>query len=295
MRTRKAIQNQIVAEWDAIVARARANPALGTYLPKSPKLFGNSHKVDLGRGFNVDTIVVYLPPADALFADEDTRTLCAFATLGCRLTCLGENSGLLITRTSAQARTWKGILYMGARALFRELLTCEALAHVARCERSGKLAALRVDGSSDTAEGAILAPHVPTAHVYDYTKNQRKALKFAAGSFAPNYHVTFSFSGENLAECAEVLAAGGNVAAVFDTPKGDDLPQGWLGAPVHDADAHDARFLDPAGPIVSGLRFKAARNRDAGLAQAGTFVVRTDILGQVALDDSGYPLYEGYA
>ena len=275
MRTRKAVQNQIVAEWPAIVARAGVDPAIGNYLPKSPNLFGNSHKVDLGLAKGVSTRVVYLPPADALFLAGDTRTLCAFATRGCRATCLGENTGLLITSTSEKSRMWKGALYMGARKLFRELLVIEAVAHVSASKRAGKIPALRVDGSSDTAEGALLAPRVPEAMVYDYTKNVTKAKKHAAGKFAPNYTVVFSFSGENLAECAEVLQAGGNVAAVFDTAKGAPLPAEWSGAPVIDADEHDARFLDPAGPVVSGLRFKQARNKAAALELAGNFVIRT--------------------
>ena len=278
MRTRKAIQRQIVAEWSAIVARAGVDPAIGDYLPKSPNLFGSSHKVDLGLAKGVSTRVVYLPPADALFTNpNDSRTLCPFATRGCRATCLGENTGLLITSTSERSRMWKGALYMGARGLFRELLTVEAIAHTRAALRAGKVPALRVDGSSDTAEGALLAPRVPEAMVYDYTKNVAKALKHAAGKFAPNYTVVFSFSGENLAECAEVLQAGGNVAAVFDTPKGEALPSEWSGARVIDADEHDARFLDPAGPIVSGLRFKQARNKAAALELAGNFVIRTGV------------------
>lgn len=63
----------------------------------------------------------------------------------------------------------------------------------------------------------------------------------------------------------------GNVAVVFDTPKGEPLPETWEGFPVLDADADDARFLDPPGH-VAGLRFKGPRRL---LADAGTFVERT--------------------
>ena len=42
-----------------------------------------------------------------------------------------------------------------------------------------------------------------------------KALAHARGQLAPNYHVTFSRSETNEADCLRVLEAGGNVAVVF--------------------------------------------------------------------------------
>jgi hypothetical protein len=56
--------------------------------------------------------------------------------------------------------------------------------------------------------------------------------------------LTFSYSGENLAECLRVLALGVNVAVVFTTRKGEKLPATWNGYRVIDGDTHDVRFLD---------------------------------------------------
>jgi hypothetical protein len=274
----------IRTEWSRIVAKARVAADIEAYLPAEPNLFGSSHKVDLGGSMGVATKVIYLPPANALFGRGETgdrRTLCSDASDGCIATCLGENTGLLITSSSERARMWKGALYMGDRGLFRRLCVAEAMNHVDACRASGKVPALRCDGSSDTAEGRHLAAAVPDAMVYDYTKNERKALRFCRGEMPPNYHVTFSYSGDNLASCERVWAAGGNVAVAFDTPKGEALPATWQGVPVIDGDVHDARFLDPqrAGGYVVGLRFKAARNRQTGIDAGGTFVVHVETEG----------------
>jgi hypothetical protein len=65
-----------------------------------------------------------------------------------------------------------------------------------------------------------------------------------------NYHLTFSRSESNEADCIKLLDRGVNVAAVFQT-----VPASWQGFNVIDGDKHDLRQLDPRGPIgtVIGL------------------------------------------
>jgi hypothetical protein len=98
----------------------------------------------------------------------------------------------------------------------------------------------------------------PDVTFYDYTK--------IAGRFRglpANYHLTFSRSETNdrIARSWLILGAG-NVAVVFDTPKGRALPSHWNGFPVIDGDTDDLRFLDPKGVVV-GLRAKGkARKGD---------------------------------
>jgi predicted secreted protein len=87
----------------------------------------------------------------------------------------------------------------------------------------------------------------------------------------PNYSLTYSLAESNDSHAAEALAAGVNVAAVFDTRKSADLPQTFtiagITARVIDGDASDLRFLDPntgggwPGNIV-GLRAKGRAKRD---------------------------------
>jgi hypothetical protein len=80
---------------------------------------------------------------------------------------------------------------------------------------------------------------------YDYTKiPNRKNLP-------PNYSLTFSFSGNNLADCRKALANGMNVAVPFLKP----LPATWLGYPVIDGDQDDLRIFDPR-PCIVGLKAK---------------------------------------
>jgi hypothetical protein len=57
------------------------------------------------------------------------------------------------------------------------------------------------------------------------------------------------------------LNAGHNVAVVFSTKKGFDLPSEYKGKKVIDGDKHDLRFLDPKGVIV-GLRAKGPARQD---------------------------------
>jgi hypothetical protein len=72
-----------------------------------------------------------------------------------------------------------------------------------------------------------------------------------------NYHLTFSRSESNQAECEQVLKAGGNVAVVFEKT----LPATYLGYKVINADETDLRFTDEKNVIV-GLKAKGKAKKD---------------------------------
>jgi hypothetical protein len=95
----------------------------------------------------------------------------------------------------------------------------------------------------------------PDLTFYDYTKNPERMYRYLSGEMPKNYKLTFSRSESNEDAATAVTRLGGNVAAVFTTKKGRDLPDTYLGAPVIDGDTHDLRFLDPSGVVV-GLRAK---------------------------------------
>jgi hypothetical protein len=84
----------------------------------------------------------------------------------------------------------------------------------------------------------------PKYQFYDYTKLANRK------NIPPNYHLTFSFSGDNLADCKTALANGMNVAVPFLKQ-----PATWLGYPVIDGDEDDLRFLQTS-PCIIGLRAK---------------------------------------
>jgi len=256
--------------------RTILRPLYFARLPKYPEILGSSVKVQAGEGLGVLTSVVYMAPAS-----ESGLNLCPFATAGCAAACLGHNSGRVVYTDSANARLWKTALYLADRALWRALVIAETAALVRKAARAGMIPAVRIDGSTDTGEGARMAPALarafPTLRLYDYTKDAARAIAAARGAYGARYHVTFSRSGENDAACRAVLDAGGNVAAVFDVrarrPKGA-LPATYRGRAVVDGDVSDARFLDGARGAYVGLRFKAERDRAGALAAAGAFVVR---------------------
>jgi len=178
----------------------------------------------------------------------------------------------MIMRPVKRSRLWKAALYLGARDLWRELLRAEVRSFARTAERAGLRPVVRVDGSTDTGEGAFLAAAFPSVTFYDYTKVPNRAL-FHAGD--PSYRITFSYSGRNADDALRVLAAGGNVAVVFATPRKGALPTTWWGAPVIDGDVTDLRFLDPTGGMIVGLRFKAAAQRAEAMRAAvlGGFAV----------------------
>jgi hypothetical protein len=136
---------------------------------------------------------------------------------------------------------------------------------------------------------------------YDYTK-----LAGRGPTTPENYHITFSYSGKNMATCHRELRQGTNVTIPFlhvrregnrlvpfgrrsreekwyvGTPRESyrmSLPDVWegpngLGLPVIDGDKNDLRPLDEPGSWV-GLRYKAAAGiQDRTLLErVGTFVV----------------------
>jgi hypothetical protein len=127
-------------------------------------------------------------------------------------------------------------------------------------------------------DGRTILEWFPDVQFYDYTKHIDRALRFAHGKMPANYHLTFSRSEVNANDCERVLAAGGNVAAVFKicgcSPKGQcrhEISDGFTfeGASVVSGDHDDLRFLDTPGVYV-GLKAK-------GLARIDTSGFVTDI------------------
>jgi len=98
----------------------------------------------------------------------------------------------------------------------------------------------------------------PDLQFYDYTKVLNRLEK----EIPKNYHITFSKNEANDVESEVALKLGANVAVVFNTKKGEALPETWKGFPVFDGDDTDARFLDPKGGYVIGLRAKGQAKKD---------------------------------
>lgn len=240
---------------------------------------GYSPKTDKGRARGYSTAIMYFAPANLSGYD-----VCQYRSAGCTAACLntaghgGVGLDLAGLNDVQRARIARTRFYFLNRFMFNQLLLREISAHVERARLAGKIPCVRLNGTSDLPwerirlnDGRTVLEHFPDVQFYDYTKHVRRAVAFAGGDMPANYHLTFSRSETNAAECESVLAAGGNVAAVFKicgcSPKGQckhdlgDNVFGYFGRPVVSGDHDDLRFLDPTGVVV-GLKAKGMARAD---------------------------------
>ena len=188
--------------------------------------------------------------------------LCGDASPGCIDLCLGQHSGAAIYYPSViQSRIVKAQRFMKNRAYYMKDMSKAIAAARRKADASGLKLCVRPNGSTDLAweglkgaDGLSLVAAFPDTQFTDYTKSFKRALAHAQGKLPANYHLTFSHSETNAAQCLQILAAGGNVAVVF----ANGLPETWNGFPVINGDLHDLRHLDPKGVVV-GLSPKGNR------------------------------------
>jgi hypothetical protein len=196
--------------------------------------------------------------------------LCPHASKGCVALCLGEHSGnAALYPAVLKSRIAKAQLLMRNRQAFLKELTAGVRRARATAKHQKLKLCVRLNGATDIA-WERLAPAIFTDNAdlqfVDYTKSVKRALEHARGQLPANYHLTFSRSETNEAQCLEVLRAGGNVAVVFARA----FPSTYLGFPVIDGDAHDLRHLDGRGVVVA----LSPKGRKAKADKSG-FVVRS--------------------
>ena len=219
--------------------------------PKKPRLLGTSTKVKKGEGKGYLTAVLYLLPSTLCqhFLGLK-RTLCPYASEGCRAVCLGQSSGRLRFTSSRNAQAWKTAVYLLHPDLFYDTLKAELKKHYTKAHNMGLKPAVRLDGSSDTGLAIHFAPLFPQIQFYEYTKNPCKYSNWLndhkAYRLYENLHFTFSASEKHTdAMIRTRLQDKGTVAIVCR-----DKPTAFYGYPVVDGDADDLRFLDPPGSLV---------------------------------------------
>ena len=196
--------------------------------------------------------------------------LCPNASKGCIALCLGEHSGnAALYPAVLKSRIAKAQLLMRDRQAFLKEMTAGVRRARATAKHQKLKLCVRLNGATDVA-WERLAPHIfadnADLQFVDYTKSVKRALEHGAGQFPANYHLTFSRSETNEADCLEVLAAGGNVAVVF----AGAFPDTFMGHRVVDGDAHDLRHLDGRGVVVA----LSPKGRKAKADKSG-FVVRS--------------------
>ena len=209
----------------------------------------SNNKAIKGEARRYMTFVLHLAPAD-----RSGKNVCAKASPGCRLACLNK-AGRGQMNSVQTARIRKTVAFFTDRAQFIADLKDDIRRAAMYAYKRGFIPAFRLNGTSDIPwEKYGVIQSFPTLQFYDYTKILgRKVAELA------NYHLTFSRAENNDRDVQRALAAGMNVAVVYDT-----IPAG-----VYSADEDDLRFLDPPVGIV-GLKAKGRAKKDTT-----GFVVRT--------------------
>lgn len=212
-----------------------------------------NYKTTKGEKLGVLTGILYLAPAKI-----SGYEVCPRRSEGCTKSCL-YSAGMGAFSNVQEGRIKKTKFYFEDRREFMEQLRKDIVNLERKAKRMGMIPAIRLNGTSDINWlSSGIFEEFPGIQFYDYTKVYNRLEK----SIPKNYHITFSKSESNEAECISALKLGYNVAVVFNTKKREPLPELWNGFPIHDGDDTDTRFLDPKGGYVIGLRAKGQAKKD---------------------------------
>jgi len=212
-------------------------------------------KIQKGTAKGYLSFILHLAPADL-----SGREVCPKRTAGCTAACLntagrggmfkkGENTNMI-----QKARIRKTEYFFADLDGFMKDLYKDIQKAIKFAEKQGLMPVFRLNGTSDLSwekyevgtTGMNLFQLFPNVQFYDYTKVLgRKISQYF------NYHLTFSRADGNDIDCANAIAQGMNVAAVFD-----EIPAGMFSA-----DEDDLRFLDPKVGFI-GLKAKGRAKKD---------------------------------
>jgi hypothetical protein len=239
----------------------------------------DSPKAVKAQAYGYLNAINYMAPAST----AGVGNLCPHASPGCLALCLGWYSGQAGMLSNAElesgtnnvraSRQRKARLFMHDRVEFMRQMVNGIAACQRKADRLNLNLCVRPNGATDIVwEGIKIKDYdftifdlFPFTQFVDYTKNYKRMLRFCNHMLPENYHLTFSRSETNEADCLNVLRAGGNVAVVF----GGEFPREYFGYPVFDGDKSDLRHLDPEGHVIA-LSPKGRKAR----ADASGFVVR---------------------
>jgi len=231
-------------------------------------------KVQKSVPYGYLTAILHLSPADT-----SGRNVCPWSTEGCRASCLNtagrggiakaqDSQGMPINNIQA-ARKLRTKFFFEQRQEFLAQLRREINLHVRRAIRANLAPTVRLNGTSDLPWERIspaIFEQFPEVQFYDYTKSVQRMREFLSGKLPANYHLTFSVSESNHEQARKVRQLGGNIVAV--TTDGAEVGVLFNALVTLCADAHDLRFLDPKGVVLT-LRPKGRAKRDTS-----GFVVR---------------------
>lgn len=206
------------------------------------------------------------------------RNVCPQSTAQCRADCLATAGMAQVFRSITAARIEKTKRLFADRSQFLADLYMDVCKAYDAARREGARLALRLNVFSDLEWRKSLTHQVmgwtifdrleeiaPVGEivVYDYTKVTRRATREIYHHSRIPWHLVYSRSERNEAQCLEHLAIGGKVSVVFNAKK-HNLPTSWKGFPVVDGDVHDLHFLHPAGSVIGLAAKGTARGKQNG-------------------------------
>jgi hypothetical protein len=257
-------QTQTITEYKNI-PQAKKQTGL-SYIGK----VNNSTKHEKAYQFNEMVYTIYLSPAN-----KSGYEVCPMRTKECTLLCLDESGrnrmDSKLNRIN-ESRIKKTKLFFEDREFFVRWVIDEIKQGIDKAKELGYEFSVRLNNTSDISpelfyinENGVkknLLQIFPDVQFYDYTKVRNR---FKLLEKYPNYDLTFSYSGENMVDCIDLLSDGDRVAMVFK-----NVPETFLGYRVVDGDKYDMRYRDDKDVIV-GLKFKKVRNK---LNQNYKFVIQ---------------------
>jgi len=197
------------------------------------------------------TFILHLRPVNT--------KICPFQNVAkCKSACL-NTAGLGGVYPSIQkARQRKTDLFLNDRNEFMRQLFEDLTKIDKYCTNKGKVAAVRLNGTSDIqyelikVNGSNVFDTFPNITFYDYTKIPNRKI-----SNIKNYSLTWSYSEANKKYSDYFNTVPNNIAVVFR----DKLPKTFNTKEVINGDLTDLRFLDPVNVIV-GLKAKGKAKKD---------------------------------
>ena len=215
-----------------------------------------------GKVHKQHTYGLYLAPAKL-----SGYNVCSHSTPECRMGCLHASGHTAMEICSGgnriqNARIGKARLLFEQPDYFMRWLVTEIDSKRKSAIKKGFGFSVRLNCTSDInwanirLYGQNIFEIFPDIQFYDYTKNVLKFVNKPA-----NYHLTYSYTGRNWAQCKAVLQQGHNVAMVFNVKKESDIPAMYDGYKVINGDLSDYRVKDGKGIIV-GLKWKRIANKD---------------------------------
>lgn len=227
----------------------------------------SSSKIIKGKKKNVATYIVYLAPEKL-----SGNNVCKFSTKGCREACLFTSGRAKVFGRINEARLLKTKMYFEEPQRFMEILFKEIESAYKLWTKKGFEFAVRFNGTSDeditNLHGYNLPEKYPHIQFYDYTKNPKAESKHS------NYHLTYSYSGENehlWDVVSNKINVGINAAMVFFPA----IPEEYKGFKVINGDETDLRYKDEKNVIV-GLKYKRTKQDSLEKIYNNKFIIKYD-------------------